>query len=70
VKVSKIAFHLTGENYNDTLIGTATFDVHYRWYLNWDTRSVPNGTYTLNGVAYDPAGNVGRSANMTITVHN
>jgi hypothetical protein len=39
-------------------------------FYNWNTAIVPNGTYTLNSVAYDPAANVGRSANLTITVRN
>jgi hypothetical protein len=70
VSVSKIEFHLTGGNYNDTLIGTATPYACCGWVYNWNTASVPNGTYTLNSVAYDPAGNVGPSANVTITVRN
>jgi hypothetical protein len=31
---------------------------------------VPNGAYTLNSVATDPAGNVGRSTGVSITVQN
>jgi len=29
-----------------------------------------NGAYTLDGVASDPAGNIGHSNNVTITVSN
>ena len=39
-------------------------------FYNWNTASVPNGTYTLNSVATDPAGNVGRSPGVTITARN
>ena len=38
--------------------------------FSWNTTSVPNGTYTLNGVAYDAAGSVGRSADVSTTVKN
>jgi hypothetical protein len=70
VSVSRVEFHLTGGSYNDTLIGVATMYPGYGYIYYWDTTAVPNGPYTLNSVAYDPAGNVGRSANVTITVKN
>jgi hypothetical protein len=69
VKVSRVEFHLTGGNYNDAFIGVAS-STRYGWILHWNTTSVPNGAYTLNSVAYDPAGNAGRSANVTVTVRN
>jgi hypothetical protein len=42
----------------------------FGWIFNWNTTSVPNGAYTLTSVATDPAGNVGRSAGVAITVAN
>jgi outer membrane protein assembly factor BamB len=68
VSVSKVEFHLTGGSYNDLLIGTAV--AYFGWDYNWNTTSVPNGTYTLNSVAYDPAENVGRSTNVTVNLAN
>ncbi|MBV8951435.1 MAG: PQQ-binding-like beta-propeller repeat protein [Actinobacteria bacterium] len=68
VTVSKVEFHLTGGSYEDTNVCTAV--LYYGWDCNWNTTTVPNGAYTLNSVAYDPAGNVGRSANVAITVKN
>jgi hypothetical protein len=68
VSVSKVEFHLTGGSYHDALIGTAVR--YYGWDYNWNTAAVPAGTYTLNSVATDPAGNVGRSTDVTITVKN
>jgi hypothetical protein len=65
--VTKVEFHLTGGAYNDTLIGLAT-PSRYGWFYNWDTTPVPNGAYTLNSVAFDPSGNVGRSAGVSLTV--
>ena len=69
VKVSRVEFRLTGGSYNNALIGVAT-RTYYGWIFNWDTTTVPNGPYTLNSVAYDPANNSGRSANVNITVQN
>jgi thermitase len=69
VKVTRVEFHLTGDSNNDELIAVAT-PTPYGWLGQWDTTSVPNGTYTLNSVAYEAAGNVGRSANVNITVQN
>jgi hypothetical protein len=69
VSVSRVEFHLTGGSYHDALIGVAT-STQYGWIYHWDTTSVPNGTYTLNSVATDPAGNAGRSPNVSITVAN
>jgi hypothetical protein len=69
VAPSKVEFYLTGGNYTNALIGVAN-PSPYGWIAVWDTTSVPNGTYTLNSVAVDYAGNVGRSANVNITVQN
>jgi hypothetical protein len=69
VKVSRVEFRLTGGNSSNVLIGVATL-TYYGWIAQWDTTSVPNGTYTLKSVAYDPANNSGRSASVNITVQN
>ena len=63
-------FHLTGGSYNDALVGVSTLYKGFGYICYWNTTSVPNGTYTLNSVAYDPAGNVGHSANVTVMVQN
>jgi Bacterial Ig domain/PQQ-like domain len=69
VKVSRVDYHLTGGSYNDKFIGFGKH-TYYGWVYDWNTTSVPNGPYTLNSVAFDPAGNSGRSANVSITVQN
>jgi outer membrane protein assembly factor BamB len=69
VKVSRVEFRLTGGSSNNALIGVAN-PSPYGWIAQWDTTTVPNGPYTLNSVAYDPANNSGRSANVNITVQN
>jgi Bacterial Ig domain len=69
VTVSRVEFRLTGGNYTNTLIGVATL-TYFGWIFSWDTTSVPNGAYTLNSVAFDPANNFGRSADVNVTVQN
>jgi hypothetical protein len=46
--------------------GTATL---YGWLAEWNTTSVPNGTYTLQSVGTTSGGTV-TSAPITITVSN
>jgi hypothetical protein len=36
----------------------------------WNTSAVANGSYTIIAKAYDAAGNVGQSSNVTVTVNN
>ena len=36
----------------------------------WNTSTVANGSHTLSTKAYDATGNVGQSANVTVTVNN
>ena len=67
--VTKVEFHLSGGTLNDVLIATAT-RTYYGWLAGWDTTTVPDGTYTLQSVAYDGGGNIGRSAGITVTVNN
>jgi Bacterial Ig domain len=69
VKVSRVEFRLTGGSYDNALIGVATLTYH-GWIYSWSTSSVANGSYILNSVAYDPAGNQGRSPDISITVQN
>ena len=38
--------------------------------FNWNTASVPNGSYALTAKAYDATGNVAQTGNVTVTVNN
>ena len=67
--ISKVQFALTGGTYNKTVIGTATATI-YGYVYSWNTLSVPNGTYTLQSLATDSAGNTAYSAGITVTVSN
>ena len=69
VGVTKLEFHLTGGSLNHTLIATAT-GTRYGWLANWNSTTVPDGTYTLQSFAYDAAGNQGGSTGVTIIVEN
>ena len=69
VSVSQVQFVLTGGTYNKTLIGTATLSGS-TWTYSWNSKSVPNGTYTLQSLATDEVGNTTYSPAVTIKVHN
>ena len=66
--VSSVSFLVVGAS-KSTLLRPAT---HGRsgWTYAWDTRSVPNGNYSLRSVAYTTDGYVGASGAVTITVDN
>jgi hypothetical protein len=50
VTVSGVQFELNGGSLSDQVVGTATPTL-YGWIAQWDTTTVPNGTYTLQSVA-------------------
>jgi hypothetical protein len=60
---------ITGGSYNKSVIGSAT-STAYGWYYPWNTTTVPNGTYTLQSLATDEAGNTTYSAGITVKVSN
>lgn len=62
VGVSKVELFLNG-----VLIAA---DAASPYTFSWDTTLVTNGSYTLSAKAYDAAGNVGQSANVSVTVNN
>ncbi|QWV91837.1 fibronectin type III domain-containing protein [Geomonas oryzisoli] len=62
VGVSRVEFYL-----NNSLL-TATNMAPYTYA--WDSRTVPNGVYTVTAKAYDAAGNLGQSQVLTINVSN
>ena len=60
---------LTGGSLNDAVIATAT-PTYYGWLASWQSGNVANGTYTLQSVVTDAAGNVAYSPGVTINVDN
>jgi major membrane immunogen (membrane-anchored lipoprotein) len=67
--LSNVEFHLTGGSLDDALVATATSSP-WGWYDFWDSTTVPDGTYTLESVAYNTAGIKAYSAGVTIIVEN
>jgi hypothetical protein len=51
------------------VIATAT-PTYYGWLAQWNTTTVPNGTYTLQSVASYGGEVSGTSTPITVTVHN
>jgi hypothetical protein len=67
--VAEVQFALTGGSLNKTIVGTAVPTLYgYLYQLN--TTTVPNGSYTLQSVASDTAGNTGYSPGIEVTVNN
>ena len=69
VGITKVQFVLTGGSFNKSVIGTATLTA-YGYIYSWNTTSVPGGTYTLQSLATDGAGNTAYSTGITVTVDN
>lgn len=67
--VTKVEFRLTGESLHNAVIGTGDPE-GFGWFTEWNSTTVPNGTYTLQSEAYDSAGKEGVSAPISVTVAN
>ncbi len=67
--VNKVQFTLTGGSLNNAVVATAT-PSRYGWIAEWNSTEVPDGTYTLQSVASDAAGNQGTSPGVTVIVEN
>ncbi len=69
IGVSKVEFRLSGGAFDNSLIGTAAPTID-GWLFAWNTKTVADGAYTLDSVAYDSTGVSGQSAAIPITVGN
>ena len=67
--VTNVKYELTGGTLTDQVIATAT-PTYYGWLAQWNTTTVPNGTYTLQSVASYSGGLTGTSPGVTVTVGN
>ena len=69
--VTQVQFEISGgpSNLNDQVVASGSPTL-YGWLANWDTRSVPNGVYTLQSVASYGGEVSGTSSGITITVSN
>ena len=62
-------YQLTGGTLSDSVIATGTPTL-YGWLADWNTETVPNGTYTLQSVASYPGAVIITSPGVSITVNN
>ena len=69
ISVKHVQFVLTGGKYHKAVIGTATSTLG-GFILTWNSKSVPNGTYTLQSRATDEAGNIKDSMGISVIVGN
>jgi hypothetical protein len=69
VDVVRADFVLTGGGLSGKVVATGTSSL-YGWFVFWNTGTVPNGTYSLESVAYDVAGKIARSKPISITIRN
>ena len=67
--VTSVKYELTGGTLSDQVVATAT-PTYYGWLGQWNTTTVPNGTYTLQSVAAYSGGVTGTSPGVTVTVAN
>jgi hypothetical protein len=68
-EVTKVEYYITGGSQHEKLVGTAGETIG-GWIAQWNTTTVPNGTYTLKSVASDTGGRSGHGTGVTITVEN
>ncbi len=66
---SSVAFEISGGMLSNQVIASGTLAL-WGWYAQWNTTTVPDGTYTLQSVATEPGGSTVTSAPVTITVRN
>jgi uncharacterized protein YjbI with pentapeptide repeats len=67
--VTKVVFEVSGGTLSNQVIATATPTI-VGWLAQWNTTTVPNGTYTLESVATDADNNTDTSTPITVTVNN
>lgn len=67
--VVKVEFQISGDGLSDVSI-SGSVRTYYGWIGGWSTTRVPNGSYTIQSVAYDAAGRVVVSPGVPVTVAN
>ena len=67
--VTSVVFELSGGSLNDQVVATGTSTI-YGWLAQWNSTTVPNGTYSLVSVATDKDEDTDTSTPVSITVNN
>ncbi len=68
-RMATVDFRITGGQLGQPLL-VKTVPTWYGWLGYWNTSTVPDGTYTVESVATDAAGNRSQSASVTVIVAN
>jgi hypothetical protein len=69
VGINSLQFDITGGNLSGA-VTVAAVPYIYGWFAEWNTTTVPDGTYTLESVATDTNGVTVTSPGITVTVDN
>ena len=67
--VTRVEFRITGGSLHSALVATAT-STSVGWLAGWNTATVPNGTYQLESVCSDAAGQSEHSRPVLVIVRN
>jgi hypothetical protein len=67
--VTKVEFEATGQGLANALISPAA-PFPYGWIGVWDTTKLPDGSYVLESIAFDSAGNEIHSPGIPVVVKN
>jgi YVTN family beta-propeller protein len=67
--VTSVKFEVSGGTITDQVVATGTPTL-YGWLTQWNTYTVPNGSYSLQSVACYSGGNCGTSSPVTVDVFN
>jgi uncharacterized protein YjbI with pentapeptide repeats len=67
--ITKVVFELSGGTLSDQVVATGSPSL-YGWLVQWNSATVPNGTYSLQSVATDAANNTSTSAPVSVTITN
>ncbi len=67
--VSKVEFQVSGSGLNHVVIGVAN-STYYGYLDEWNTTTIPDGTYSIRSVAYNSTGKIAYSLGITVMVRN
>jgi len=67
IGVRSVEFSIAGEG---RTVNTRATNTYFGWLGGWNTKSVPNGTYTVHSVAVGYNGRAAASADVTVEVRN
>jgi hypothetical protein len=66
---TQVQYEITGGTLSDSVIATGVLWI-FGWLAEWNTTSVPNGTYALQSVTSYPGGVTATSSAVTVSVDN